>query len=109
MSGQKPDAVADATGITAAAEAIREYGPKAIKTVIKATLNSGGKSAAQQDMEDLRNLRQEATKNDRGDGSERKSQKFTAADKCKIDAKTNARHSTSRRWNARRCKWRPTL
>lgn len=52
------DAVADATGITAAAEAIREYGPAAIKAV----LDHGGKPAMQQDMEDLRSLRQEAKK-----------------------------------------------
>ena len=49
--------VADNTGITAAAEAIREYAPK----VGKAILDSGSKSAAQQDLDDLRTIRQQKT------------------------------------------------
>jgi RHS repeat-associated protein len=50
-----PDTVADATGITAAADAIRKYGP----TVINEIMSHGGQSAAQQDLQDLRSLRQQ--------------------------------------------------
>jgi RHS repeat-associated protein len=55
------DAVADATGITAAAEAIRKYGPPVISAVL-----SGGRSATQQDLQDLRTIRQEAKKDNGG-------------------------------------------
>lgn len=51
------ETVAKYTGIAALADALRRYGPAAAKAV----LDHGGQSAMQQDMADLRNLRQEDT------------------------------------------------
>ena len=78
------DKVADVTGITAAAEAIREYGPKAVR----AFFESGAKSAAQQDLEDWSYFNRKAEDQGQNKSDEKREGKdFSPAEKKKIDSR----------------------
>jgi hypothetical protein len=72
------DWVAGVTGITALADAIRENGPAAAKAFWEYAKTHPGQSAMQQDMEDLRSLRQPQAQNAQNQSQTAEKQKNVA-------------------------------